>query len=85
MFRMDLFMANLVNYPHVLRVISRRVALIENDVMALEALTIGQRITAHRATVSLLPGESVIFRLQAFLPCPLLAPLPVQRKARVVW
>ncbi len=78
-------MANLVNQSHILRGISRRVALIENDVMALEAFTIVQRITAHRAAVSLLPGEPVIFRLQAFLPCPLPAPLPVQSKARVVW
>ena len=81
---MDLLVANLVNQPHVLRVISRRVTLVEDDVMALDAFTIIQLIAAHHAAISLFPGQPVIFRVQAFLRCLLPAPLPIPAKARVV-
>jgi hypothetical protein len=85
MFRMDLFMANLVNYPHVLRVISRQVTFVEDDVMALNAFASVQRLTAHCAAIALSPGEPVIFRMQACLCYSLPAPLPVRGKAGVVW
>ena len=81
---MDLFVANLVNHPYVLRVISRRVIFVEDGVMALDTFTTVQPIAAYWAAIALSPGQPVVFRMQAFLCCSLHAPLPVRGKARVV-
>ena len=81
---MDLLVAHLVNQPHILRVISRRLTFAEDDVMALDAFTIVQVLAAPYTAISLLPGQPVVLRVQVSFRCPLPAPLPVPAKTRVV-